>query len=320
MQALKFVETKELPHEDWLKLRRKGIGGSDAAAIAGVSRWRSPVTVFLEKTEQIQNKEENDAMYWGIVLEDIVAKEFSKRSGLTIKRKNQILQHPKYDFMLANIDRLIVDKVNGNGVLECKTTSEYGKKEWEDGKIPDEYMLQVQHYLAVTGLSYGYIAVLIGGNKYHHQKIERDEELIEYLIEIETNFWDMVKNNILPPLDGSKSSIDSLNKLYPNADTDSVTILPVYETERLISEYYHAKENEEKSKLLKEKAKNEIKNLMGKSEFGFLEAETVPIITWKNVTTNRIDTKALKLDMPEIYSKYLKPSNSRRLNIKNDGE
>jgi len=115
-----LVATKDMPRETWLEYRKQGIGGSDVAAIAGLNPWRSPMAVWLEKTGQIEPQKENEAMYWGAALEDIVAQEFSKRTGLKVHRKNFMLQHPEYPFMLANIDREILDPDKGRGILECK--------------------------------------------------------------------------------------------------------------------------------------------------------------------------------------------------------
>ena len=105
--------------------------------------------------------------YFGNVLEEVVAQEFAKRTGLKVQRRNAILQHPAYPWMLANVDRLIVGERIG---LECKTASEYLKKEWEGEEIPVTYLLQCQHYMAVTGYEAWWIAVLIGGNKFVYKR------------------------------------------------------------------------------------------------------------------------------------------------------
>src|SRR5690554_2691682 len=165
------ANTLDMTREQWLEERRKGIGGSDAAAIAGLSRYRSPIQVYMDKLGLIEPPEENEAMYWGRKLEDIVAEEFSIRTGLKVRRRNAILQHPEYPFMLANVDRLIVGKNEG---LECKTTSAYRADEWKDDGIPWEYAIQCYHYMAVTGYKAWWIAALIGGNQFIYKRIERD--------------------------------------------------------------------------------------------------------------------------------------------------
>ncbi|MFX8004365.1 lambda-exonuclease family protein, partial [Acinetobacter baumannii] len=125
-----------------------------------------------------------DAAYFGTMLEDLVAKEFERRSGKKVRRKNAMLKHPEHPFIMANIDRMIVGE---KAILECKTTSAYNAKEWESEEIPDSYIIQVQHYLGVLGPEYqkAYFAVLIGGNKFVWKEIERDDELIEIIFEAE---------------------------------------------------------------------------------------------------------------------------------------
>ncbi len=303
-----LTPTKEMTRSEWLTWRKQGIGGSDAAAIAGLCRWKSPVAVYLEKIGEIEPEEAGEPAYWGQILEDIVAREFSVRTGLKVQRRNAILQHPDYPFMIANLDRLIIDETRG--ILECKTTSEWMKDEW-DGKIPDQYMIQLQHYLAVTGLSYGYIAVLIGGNKFQYQMIERDEEIINYLTKIEADFWELVKSHTPPEMDGSQASSDLLKKLYPEGKP-SETPLPL-EAKDLIGQYQEAKEFEKKWSLAKDEAGNKLKAMLEEHEVGIIGDMEV---RWKTVKTSKFDSKAFKQDHQDLYEKYTKPSSYRRFEIK----
>ncbi|GAK01480.1 YqaJ viral recombinase family protein [Geomicrobium sp. JCM 19055] len=180
-QAL--LNTSELSHSEWLEQRKRGIGGSDASAVAGLNRWKSPIVVYMEKTGEIKSESSNsEAAYWGNVMEDTVAKEFTRRTGLKVRRRNALLQHEDHEWMLANVDRMVVGRNEG---LECKTASEYLKGDWEAEEIPATYLLQCQHYMAVTGADAWWIAVLVGGNKFIYKKIDRDEELIGQLIQIE---------------------------------------------------------------------------------------------------------------------------------------
>ena len=308
--AVQLTNTLNIPREEWLKARRCGIGGSDAAAIAGLNKWKSPITVYLEKIGEIQS-EAGEAAYWGIMLEDIIAREFSRQTGLKVQRRNAILQHPEYPFMLANLDRVIIDKKQGRGVLEIKTTSAYNKSAWDDDRVPDEYLIQVQHYLAVTGYQYAYIAVLIGGQQYQHKYIPRDEEIINYLIRIESDFWQMVENRTPPEMDGSQASTDVLNILYPASDPKSEIILPD-EALNLIEEYKAAQAEEKAAKERKEAAANKLKALLGECETGRIGEHKV---TWKTVSSSRLDTKKLKAEHPDIYKQYAKTSEYRRFTV-----
>lgn len=311
MQAKVLVNTLNMDHDQWLKARTQGIGGSDVSAIAGLNKWKSAVQVFLEKTQAIEKEDiQSEAAYFGNVLEEVVAKEFAKRTDLKVQRRNAILQHPEYPWMLANVDRLIVGEKIG---LECKTASEYLKKEWEDEEVPAAYLLQCQHYMAVTGYEAWWIAVLIGGNKFVHKKIERDEELIQYLIDIEKDFWlNNVEKNEPPMFDGSDASTELLKHLYPESITDSFVSLG--KQEELLIEARDQVDREIKV-LQEQKAEyeNKIKAKLGTSEAGGTENYKV---FWKSYTTNRFDSKRFKADHPDLYEQYVKESKSRKFTVK----
>ncbi|MGG3792517.1 lambda-exonuclease family protein [Geobacillus thermodenitrificans] len=311
MKPIILAETANMDRLEWLRLRQKGIGGSDAAAIAGLSKWKSPVAVYLEKIGQApEENASSEAAYWGTVLEDVVAQEFSKRTGLKVRRRNAILQHPEHSFMLANVDRLIVGRKEG---LECKTASEHLKEEWKDNEVPAQYLIQCQHYMAVTGFDSWWIAVLIGGNKFIYKKIERDEEIIQYLIQIESDFWNnhVLKKN--PPMfDGSEASSDLLKALYPTAKFDEEIQLPPGAVE-LIAKYEQAKQEEAEAAERRKEAENQLKAMLGEYERAFAGDR---LVTWKNIVSHRVDTKLLKAKYPDIYQEVTKASISRRFAIK----
>src|SRR5699024_10110248 len=172
-----IANTAAIPYEEWLERRKEGIGGSDAAVVCGVSRYKSPVEVWMEKTGQLPSQEAGEAAYWGNRLECLVREEFTKRTGGSVTKPSALYQRRDHPFMLANVDGLCEDPVHGPCIFEAKTASAYKAGEWEDS-IPDEYMIQIQHYMAVTGYQGAYIAVLIGGNAFRWKFVERDEELI----------------------------------------------------------------------------------------------------------------------------------------------
>ena len=307
MNAQVLTLTQDLTREDWLKARKKGLGGSDIAAIAGLSPWRSPMAVYLEKIGEIPDQEESEAMYWGTRLEDIVADEFSLRTGLKVARKNAILQHPEHPWMLANIDRRIVGQKAG---LECKTTSAYGRDNWENDKVPDMYMLQCQWYMAVTGYDTWWIAVLIGGNTFRYTEIKRDEEIINYLIKIGYDFWTLVENRTPPAIDGTDSSTEVLNVLYPaeQATDDEIHLTGA---DAIIADFIHAQQMEKEWKEAKDEAANRVKILMGNYSIGNAGNYKV---SWKPVVSNRVDTDALK--KAGLYEAYSKQSATRRFLVK----
>jgi putative phage-type endonuclease len=307
-----LIKTKGLSKEEWLKWRSKGIGGSDVAAICGLNKYKSPVEVWMEKAGQSIPKEQSEAAYWGSVLEPLVRQEFALRANMKVKLKQCILKHSQHDFMIANIDGVVIDNNHGECLFEAKTASAYKQNQWEDS-IPEEYMLQIQHYMAVTGYKRTYIAVLIGGNNFKYKIVERDDELIKMIIKLEHNFWNnYVLTNTTPPIDGSEASSELLNSLFSSCKENSEIVL-TDEALPLITQYEIAKEKEKEANEIKNDAINKIKLMIGDNEKGLINDK---IITWKSITTEKFDTKKLHKEMPDIYDKYLSKSSFRRFSIK----
>jgi putative phage-type endonuclease len=309
MTAQMLAKTLDMQRDEWLELRRQGIGGSDASAILGLNPWKTAMDVWLEKTGEFEDEErDNEKMYWGNVLEDIVAKEFSIRTGLRVRRRNAILKHKDRPFMIANVDRLIVGHKAG---LECKTAGQYSAEDWAMG-VPDYYIPQIQHYMAVTGYKAWYVAVLIGGQEFKYYKITRDNYFIRELIEAETEFWNMVETRTPPPIDGTKASSELIKRLYPEAEKGREIELP-FETFELIQQYERACEEEKRIQLIKDEAANKLKEMLGTAEKGSIHGRQV---IWQNVVSKRLNTKALQKECPDIYEKYSQESIYRRFSIK----
>ena len=219
--ALRLVSTKELPREEWLQIRKQGIGSSDAAAAVGLNPYKSQLELWLEKTgrdallPKIDPNDEDSPTYWGNILEPIVANHYARRTGNRVRRINAVLQHPdpKLDWMLANIDREVIGASDVQ-ILECKTAGINGARLWKEG-VPVYVQLQVMHQLAVTGKQAADVAVLLGGQHLEIHRIERDDELIARLIELEQDFWSYVQRDTPPPADGSESADQALRCLYP---------------------------------------------------------------------------------------------------------
>jgi putative phage-type endonuclease len=224
--ALQLVSTQNMPRDAWLDIRKQGIGASDAAAAVGVSPYQSPLELWMIKTGRdsalLKPDPDDQAspMYWGNLLEPIVAQQYSKRTGHKVRKVNAVLQHPDADkaWMLANLDYAIVNHPDVQ-ILECKTAGEWGAKLWKDG-VPEYVQCQVQHQLAVTGKTAADVCVLICGQEIRIYRIERDEALIEKLIALERQFWHCVETDTPPPADGSISSGKALRCLYPSDSGD----------------------------------------------------------------------------------------------------
>ena len=311
MPAKVLVSTENMPYEDWLEYRKQGIGGSDASVVCGINRYKSPVELWMEKTNQLPHQEAGEAAYWGTQLEPFVRAEFTKRTGIEVSRRNELLQSEEHPFMLANLDGICEVPDVGPCIFEAKTASAYKVGEWEDA-IPDEYALQLAHYMAVTGYAGAYIAVLIGGNTFKWKFIERDEELISMLIQLETDFWNHVQDGTPPPLDGSDASAKFLAKRFPNSRPKSHIILPETADE-LLAQYDEACEELEAVTERKQKAENLLKEMIGENEVGTAGDR---VITWKSVSQERLDSKTLRAEHPVLYKKYVNQTSYRRFSVK----
>jgi putative phage-type endonuclease len=309
--AVILASTEHMPYDEWLDWRKKGIGGSDSSVVCGINRYKSPVELWMEKTNQLPYQEAGEAAYWGTQLEALVKDEFTKRTGIEVNPANQLLQSEAHPFMLANLDGECIHPTYGKCVFEAKTASAYKSGEWDDA-IPDEYALQVQHYMAVTGYMGAYIAVLIGGNIFRWKFIERDEELISMLIQLEGEFWDHVQSMIPPPLDGSEAAAKFLSERFPNSLPESQIILPDT-TATLIQQYEAACESINQYTGQKQEAENKLKQMLGEHEIGTVDGR---MVIWKSMSQERLDSKTLKAEHPILYKKYANKISYRRFSIK----
>lgn len=306
-----LVSTRTMTKEEWLTWRRKGIGGSDAAVACGLSRYKSPVELWMDKTAQLDPEPlSSESAYWGTLLEPLIRAEFSHRTNLQIKHNHQILQHPQYSFMLANLDGITDDPMHGKCIFEAKTTNAFNSADWQD-HVPEEYQLQVQHYLAVTNFSRAYVAVLIGGNQFKWYFIERDEDLITMLIKLEKRFWHHVETRTPPPMDGSEASSELLSRLYPKGNKAKIALSE--EALPLITQFEEASQEEKAAEERKNEAANKLKAFLGENETGSVGDR---VVTWKSINSERLNTKLLKDEQPEIYAKYLSSGSYRRFIIK----
>jgi putative phage-type endonuclease len=293
--------------------RKAYIGGSDISGIMGLSRWKTPLQVWAEKTGEIKSEDISDkiCIKVGNELEDFVARLFCEETGKAVRRKNATIFHNKNSFIAANIDRRIVGE---NAILECKTASAYKAKEWKDEEIPEEYILQCLHYLAVMpNIEKCYIAVLVGNQSFHWKELTRsgNEEMLDLIIQTEVEFWnDFVIPKKMPAV--SAQDEETLTKLYANVqdeeeielDSGLNNIVEDIETlkqeKKKIDEGIKLRENQIKSFL-----KENIKGRTDKYKFA-----------WKPFIRNSVDTKTLQTKFKDVYSEVLKQSEYKRFSYK----
>jgi putative phage-type endonuclease len=306
MTAVELAKTLDMPREQWLELRKKGIGGSDSAAIVGLDRYRSAFDVYAEKIGLKPEQPDNEAMRQGRDLEQYVAERFMEATGKKVRRRNAVLQHPEHHWMLANIDRWVVGE---NAGFEAKTTSVLNRAKFSQGEFPPSYYVQCMHYMAVTGAERWYLGVLVLNKAFHVFTIERDEAEVQTLIEAEKHFWENhVLKQIPPAPDGSESTSEIIKQLFPEArEREEVALFGLEEKiEQYLSLDAKIKELERERDALKQ----ELQLAMADAEIGRAQGY---VVEWKNQTRQALDTKKLKSEHAEIYEKYLKPAQTVRM-------
>jgi len=312
--VVRLVSTQGMSREQWLAVRRGGIGSSDAAAAIGLSPYKSPLELWLEKTGRKDGPDlsGSEAVFWGATLEAIVANVYANRTGNKVRRVNAVLQHPDHPFMLANLDRA----VGADGVLEVKTAGGHSAQFWEDG-VPEHYQCQVIHQLAVTGKAWADVAVLIGGQDFRIYRIERDEAQIADLIERESAFWKMVESDTQPAVDGSESSGSALAFMYPRDSgleidcTESVELTGMFH--RLLQVRSELGSLEQSESLLRQ----QLQSAMGEATAARFAGGR---ISWKCAKdSSRFDMSRFQAEHPDLLAQYQQVSpGSRRFLVQID--
>lgn len=304
-QAIRLASTLNLSREDWLALRQRGIGSSDAASAIGVSPYKSALTLWLEKSgcktpEDISHKE---AVIWGSALEPVLAHEYRQRTGRNVRRLNAVLQHPHYPFMLANLDREAICPTHGTGILEIKTAGYHSASQWEDG-IPIAYQCQVLHQLVVTGHTWADIAVLIGGQDFRIYRIERDEAQVAQLIAQEQAFWHCVTHQQQPAPDGSEDAAQTLQWLYPQHSASAVDWSGEQKYNLLFEELLGVRREKDTFEAKESLIKQQLQAALGEAEVGIFANGRV---TWKKAK-DRVspDIERLSQEHPDLVAQYAK--------------
>jgi putative phage-type endonuclease len=317
--ALKLVKTQELTRDDWLAVRRTGIGGSDAAAAVGLNPYVSPLELWLDKTgrgEGLPGPDPNDTTsptYWGTLLEPIVAASYTKQTGNRVRRVNAVLRHATIPFMLANVDREVVG-CRDVQLLECKTAGEFGARLWRAG-VPEYVELQVQHQLAVTGKSAAHVAVLLCGQALEVFRVERDDALIGRLIELEARFWQYVECDKPPPADGSESADRALRHLYPG-NGGTVEFTDDRRLSAVFADLVAVRREIETRQATEAQLKQTIQQAMGDATRAVFETGAVSFKRSRD--SSAVDLQRLLADHPELETRdAIQKSGSRRFLVSN---
>ena len=301
------ISTVGMSHEEWLEHRRNTIGGSDASAILGMNDYSSPYTVWAEKLGKLPPKEDNEAMRIGRDLEAYVAQRFTEKTGKKVRRENNILWNPDYPYAHANVDRMIVGEDAG---LECKTTSSLNITKFKNGEFPDNYYAQCVHYMMVTGCKKWYLGVLVLGKGFYDFEIERDEEEIKALAKSEEDFWEYVKKQTPPAVDGTKSTSDTITTIFPNSNTETVNL---FAYEDSLRQYIALGKQIKELENLQKEMSNKVKVFM--NEAGRGESQNYKV-SWPTLEKATFDHKRFAEEHPHVdLTAYYKLSSYRTFRV-----
>ena len=297
---------KQIPlpgtHAEWLKLRQIGIGGSDVAALLGLSKWRTPLDVYNSKIETPEESD-NASMEWGRRLEPVIRQKYAEAVGMEVEVPAFMFQHSEHTFMIADVDGIRAD----GRIVEIKTArTQQGWGEEGTDEIPEYYKTQVQHYMTVLGVTTCDVAVLIGASDFRIYTVESDPELESLLIEAEADFW---HNHVEPQLPPPPMTIEEMKIAFPTSKKAAVEatdeVMDAVEQLALVTDQMkELKDKESQYKAVIQGAMGEADTL---SHLGQI------VCTWKSSKpVARFDSAALKAAMPDIYNQYLKTGAATR--------
>lgn len=317
----------QVNRDQFLAGRKKGIGGSDVAAILGFSPYKSPYQLWLDKTGRSEHKEsQNESAHFGHLLEDVVAKEYSRRAGVKVQRVTQQLSLPDHPWAIGNIDRAIINpEISGNvrfkdgklttdQLLECKTASEYLAKLFgEEGsdQVPDYYLTQCLWYLLLSGCQFIDLAVLIGGNKFRMYRIERDEDLIDSIFRQVKAFW---FNHVVADIPPDPTCFDDVLHRW-SKHVVGKQVEADFNHIKLVEELITVQGRQKADKAREDEIKLQIVTTMQDAEMMISQGKS--ICTYKEQSSTRIDSTLLKKEQPELFEKYSKTSSTRVFRISN---
>ena len=287
--------------EEWLEIRGRGIGGSDVSALMGLNEYKSPLTLWLEKTGRIDSKNlsDNESVQWGIELEPVIRKKFAaKHPEYAVQIPEGTYCSDDFPWERANLDAELVDRKTGAfGVLEIKTVGERRAEDWRDGP-PDYYQTQVIHYLNVTGYTFAWFAVLIGGQKYREYRFNPDNDDRTAVREAVKQFWGMVQRDQMPKLVGKRDEGQALTDYFGDGNGEYVQNI---DASALVERYQAICADIKALESEMNRVSNQIKEMIGEAR-GL--STDIYRVTWSRVERTTTDLKKLAADNPELLQEY----------------
>ena len=306
-----------LINQDFSVDRTKYIGGSDIGAILGLSKYRTPLEVWLEKTGKEVASKDSLPMRFGTFAEEFVAREYARATNTQLAHDQSTYIHPEHSYMCAHLDRFVLgtEKALPTKILECKTANAFAKSDWGQvgsDEVPMSYLAQCAWYMAITGIEQTDLAVLFGNHEFRVDEITRDQDLEKLVIQKANDFWhEYVLKEIAPPV----SNISDCQLLFSQGKSDKrvEADMAIYEsTKQLQFLNGQIAQHEEEASNIKQR----LMSTMGQAESLYYQGQL--LATWKAPKASyRLDAKRIEQERPDLFEQYRTPvQNSRRLIVK----
>ncbi len=313
-----IADTREITHDEWLKLRRGGIGGSDAGPVMGMSPWSSPLSVWADKRGLLPPQDETDAMEYGKRMEPVLRQWFHDEvhKGLLLPVECAVEEYPfvlrsaEWPWAMANLDGIVLwnkERPDGFGVLELKTADRSQAKYWKQDEIPDGYFCQVQHYMAVTGSSFAYVFALVGKSPVLRH-VPRNDAFIKKLMESERSMWEMVLSGEMPAPSGMDIDDDVLSLLYEGGGGEISLDAKSEQMARHVALGDEIKER----KTERTEIGQQLKIAMGNAKRG-----TAPgyYCNWSRFKKHSVGVDRLRKEMPDIAQAFTREEAGERFTV-----
>lgn len=297
------VLSADTGREVWLAERTKYLCSSDMAAVLGATEYSTPLHVYLSKRGEAPEDTAGEAALWGTLLEDVVAREWTRRNR-SVTRRIGLVRHQERTWQACTLDRVVAECPDGAGpcALEVKTRSAFLAGKWKE-EIPDDVLAQVVWAMTTCGYSHMHVAVLIGGQDYRQYTVKLDEELATDIIAAGEKFWtENVMAGVEPEVTGHGEALGKLyDQMYPDHDglqkLDDID--EQMEAQELIHEYELGRIQESRGAKRKQDARAQLLRILGPSEYVIIEDREA--YSYKRSTKSALNQKLLKERFPDAY-------------------
>jgi putative phage-type endonuclease len=295
--------------------RLEGLGGSEALAYCGKDPRCSPLQLYLRKLGEAGERPEEDARQnWGHRLEPVVREWLAEQLGRPVSVPTMTLHSEQFPFMFGNLDGMVdaPSGVDGYEGVEIKTGDKFTAAEFGEvgtDEVPIRYVLQVTHYMVVTGYRRFHLGALLGGNDARHYVIDFDSDLAQMLIARARAFWSHVESRDPPPV----QTLHDADKRWPVSSAKAVQasttiVLAIEELKRLREQERAASEKADGAELT-------LKSFMGDAD-ALTDAQGKTLASWRSQSRKALDTKALTEAHPELAAQYQRISNYRVFRVR----